>query len=342
VLYNLHRAKEAIRKDDRVILVEGYMDVIGVVAAGFPGVVASCGTSLTTQQVQALKRHSQKIVVNFDPDAPGANAAERSISLLLEEGMQVRIMELDGGLDPDEYCKQRGAAAYQARLEGAKGYFYWLADRARARHDMRTTEGKVAVLQFLMPAVERISDRLERMTIANDVAGYLGVERGMVLDSFRKAVAERREQTLEGPKMAMRHDERMLLNALLAQPEMRSEVIGELKTIGTIDRFSSRRIFQAIFALDEAGGRLSFEEVHARLEESDQSLLAQAVLNEDAETSHEEVLAAIQSMRRTAEQERRSQVKTRIHEAERAGHWEEALRLTGELQGLERAARGRG
>ena len=148
VLYNLHRAKEAIRKDDRVILVEGYMDAIGVTAAGFRGVVASCGTSLTAQQVQALKRHTQKIVVNFDPDAPGANAAERSINLLLEEGMQVRIMELDGGLDPDEYCKQRGAAAYQERLEGAKGYFYWLADRARARHDMRTTRrqgGRAAV-----------------------------------------------------------------------------------------------------------------------------------------------------------------------------------------------------
>jgi len=101
VLYNLHRAKEAIRKDDRVVLVEGYMDVIGVTAAGFPGVVASCGTSLTAQQVQALKRHTRKIVVNFDPDAPGANAAERSIGLLLEEGMQVRIVELDGGLDPD-------------------------------------------------------------------------------------------------------------------------------------------------------------------------------------------------------------------------------------------------
>jgi DNA primase len=255
--------------------------------------------------------------------------------------MQVRIVELDGGLDPDEYCKQRGAAAYQERLEGAKGYFYWLADRARARHDMRTTEGKVAVLQFLMPAVERISDRLERMTIANDVAGYLGVERGMVLDSFRKAVAERREKTLEGPKVALRHDERMLLNALLAQPEMRGEVIGELRSMEAIGAFSSRRIFQAIFALDEAGGRLSFEEVHARLEEPDQSLLAQAVLNEDARASHEEVLAAMESMRRTGEQQRRSQLKARIHDSERAGNWEEALRLTGELQGLERAPQGR-
>ncbi len=71
VLYNLHRAKEAMRKEDRVILVEGYMDAIGVTAAGFAPVVASCGTALTTQQVQLLKRHTQRIVVNFDPDAAG-------------------------------------------------------------------------------------------------------------------------------------------------------------------------------------------------------------------------------------------------------------------------------
>jgi hypothetical protein len=86
---------------------------------------------------------------------------------------------------------------------------------------------------------------------------------------------------------------------------------------------------------------MSFEEVHARLEESDQSLLAQAVLNEDALASHEEVLAAMESMRRTGEQQRRSQLKARIHESERAGNLDEALRLTGELQGMERAARGR-
>src|SRR5205823_197876 len=108
VLYNLHRAKDTIRRDDRAILVEGYMDAIGASAAGFHAVVASCGTSLTTDQVKALRKFSPRIVVNFDPDAAGANAAERSIALLLEETMQVRIMELEDGLDPDEYCKERG------------------------------------------------------------------------------------------------------------------------------------------------------------------------------------------------------------------------------------------
>ncbi|MDE3167524.1 MAG: DNA primase, partial [Acidobacteriota bacterium] len=143
VLYNLHRAKEPMRKADRVILVEGYMDAIGVTAAGFLNVVASCGTALTDRQVQAVKRHTHRIAVNFDPDTAGANASERSIDMLLAEGMQVRIVELDGGLDPDEYVKQNGAETYRKKLDEASTYFHWLADRARARFDMRSSDGRM-------------------------------------------------------------------------------------------------------------------------------------------------------------------------------------------------------
>ena len=341
LLYNLHRAREAVRKDDRAILGEGYMDAIGVTAAGFAAVVASCGTSLTAQQVQTLKRYSQKIVVNFDPDAPGARAAERSINLLLDEGMQVRIMELDGDLDPDEYCRERGAAAYQERLDSAKGYFYWLADRARARHDVHTSEGVVAVLQFLLPAVQRIPDNLERMAVANDVADYVGVDRGMVLDRFRKSVAERQVKTFERPRIVLRPDERMLLNALLAEPETRGDILPALRSIEAIGRFATRRIFQAVLALDQAGSRIGYDEVHARLEESDQNLLAEAVLQGETQASREELLAAIDSMRRTEDRERRTELKARIKDSERAGNLAEALRLTEELQGMERSARGR-
>jgi DNA primase len=341
LLYNLHRAKEAIRKEDQAILVEGYMDAIGVTAAGFRGVVASCGTSLTTDQVKALKRFSPRIVVNFDPDAAGARAAETSIALLLEEDMQVRIMELDGGLDPDEYCKERGAEAYQERLHVAKGYFYWLADRARKKYDMHTSEGVVAMLKFLMPAVQRVSDKLERMAIANDLAGYIGVERGLVLDSFRKAISERQESTFQRPKIEIRPDERVLLNAVLSGDEISGEIVRELRSIDTVERFTSRRIFHAVFAIEAAGEPLSFDQVNARLEEADRHLLAEAVLREDVQFSREEVLAAIESMRRSETQNQRVQLKTRIKESERGGRWEEALRLTSELQQLERAGRER-
>jgi DNA primase len=341
ILFNLHRAKEAMRKEDRAILVEGYMDAIGVTAAGFGNVVASCGTALTDKQVQALKRFTHRIAVNFDPDTAGANASERSIDMLLAESMQVRIVELEEGLDPDEYCKEHGSDAYAGRIEHAKGYFYWLADRARAKHDTRTPEGKVAVLEFLLPKVQRISDTLERMTIANDVAGYLGVSQGMVLDRFKKAVTERAETTIRQPKSPLRHDERMLLNAMLTDAEVRTLLIEQMKELETLETLPSRRLFQAIFALDDAGGRVGFDEVNARLETEDQNLLAQAVLSDDGEISREDVMAALGSLRRTEDHNRRVQLKARIGELERTGKFEEALRVTMELQGLERSSAGR-
>jgi DNA primase len=340
VLYNLNRAKNDIRKEERVILVEGYMDVIGVTAAGVRNAIASCGTSLTTQQVQALKRHSQRITVNFDPDSAGANASERSINLLLEEGMQVRILALDGGLDPDEYCKERGAEAYRERLEHAQGYFYWLADRARARFDTKTTEGVVSVLKFLMPAVQKISDRLERLAVANDVAGYIGVAPGVVLDAFRRAIAERQEKAFSRPKEALRADEKGVLSVLLSSVEGREELVAQLDGLEAIQRLPSRRIFEAICALHAAGGVISLNAVHARLEEADQHLIAEMLLAEDAESqqpSLEYGYQCLESLRRAGDQHRRAELKARVKQAERAGDLGEALRLAEELQRLERS-----
>ena len=191
-LYNLHRARDGMRKSNRAVLVEGYMDVIGVYAAGVGEVVASCGTALTNPQVRALHRHADTVIVNFDPDAAGANAAERAIQILLDESLHVKVLALDGGLDPDEYVKQNGAEAYRAKLDAAPGYFHWLADRARARFDMRSSDGRMDAFKFLLPAVQRIPDKLERAAVASDIAGYLGVEPGLVLDEFKRASLERR------------------------------------------------------------------------------------------------------------------------------------------------------
>ncbi|HEY7391996.1 MAG TPA: DNA primase [Bryobacteraceae bacterium] len=338
-LYNLDRAKDAIRKEDRSILVEGYMDAIGVTAAGFPLVVASCGTALTAQQVQALKRHSQNIVVNFDPDAPGAAAAQRSIDLLLAESMVVRIVELDGDLDPDEYCKERGAEAYGARLKEAKGYFLWLADRARARYDVRTPEGTVAVLKMLLPAVQRINDRVERMAIAENLAGYIGVDRGVVLESFRKAAADRQDAPLAPPKEMLRADEKGLIDVLLSEIEGRRGLIAELENASILDRLITRRIFQAIRAVDAAGEAVTFAAINARLEDSDQSLLAEILLAE--ETGEERAgleygKRCLESLLRSEGQMRRAELKAQVKQAERAGNVREALRLAQELERLER------
>ena len=112
VLYNLHRAKIEARKQDRMILVEGYMDVIGVYSAGIHEVAATCGTSLAMDQIRSIKRQvspqqasAGQILLNFDPDTAGRRSTEKYISLLLAEGLRVRVIEIPGGLDPDEFIQ---------------------------------------------------------------------------------------------------------------------------------------------------------------------------------------------------------------------------------------------
>jgi len=339
VLYNLHRAKEGIRKADRSVLVEGYMDAIGVSAAGVREVVASCGTALTAQHVQALRRHSDKIVVNFDPDAAGANAAERSINLLLDESMHVRIVELEGGLDPDEYCKERGADAYRAKLDKAQGYFYWLADRARAKFDLRTAEGRVAGFQFLLPAIQRLPEKIERVAVANDVAGYLGVDAGLVLENFRKSAMDRRDKKVAPVREPLNANEKLLLNLLVSNAEARQELIPEIEQLPAVEQFATRRIFRALFTL-QAGGQVTYEELHARLEENDQELLASAVLQDETNESAVSLSQGIECVRSLERSGRRTEVaalKARVKEAERAGNLPEALRLAEELHQLERS-----
>jgi DNA primase len=327
VLYNLHRAKETIRKSDYSVLVEGYMDVIGVYSAGVRNVVASCGTSLTNTQVRAVKRHSDRMVVNFDPDTAGANAAERSIQMLLDESLQVRVLELEGGLDPDEYVKQNGAETYRSRLEKAPAYFHWLADRARKKFDMNTVEGRMQAFKFVAPAVQRISDRLERFAVANDVASYLGVDEKLVRDHFSAGKAER-QPVNRGPQVPP--NERLLLNSLLASERARNEVIPGLRDMPVIDTFVTRNLFKALFSIHADGAPFRLADLEGRLDEAGRDLLSVVIF---ADEILEEEKAAIQasacllSLKAQDPKSEAAALRAQIKTAERAGNFQEVMRL---------------
>ncbi len=338
VLYNLHRAKDAVRKSDYAVLVEGYMDVIGVYAAGVHNVVASCGTSLTNTQVRAMKRHSERIVVNFDPDTAGANAAEKSIQMLLDEGMRVRVLQLGGDLDPDEYVKASGADAYRQRLERAPAYFHWLADRARQKFDMRTVEGRMDAFKFIAPRIQSIADRLERFAVANDVADYLGVDEKLVREHFSKGTAEHPAK----PRRAeMPPTERLLLHSLLASEVARTQVIPELSALGAVDRFVSRNVFQALFTMHSDGGTFRFSDLEGRLSEADRDLLSSAVFADEVleeEKAAEQAMACLRSLKSQDPRSEAAALRARIKAAERQGDLQEAIRLAQELDQRSRAA----
>jgi len=328
VLYNLHRAKDAIRKQDYTVLVEGYMDVIGVYSAGVHNVVASCGTALAVTQVKAFKRHSSRVVVNFDPDAAGASASEKSIQIFLDEAMQVKVLELDGGLDPDEYVKQFGAAQYKQKLEKAGAYFHWLADQARKRFDMRTVEGRLEGFRLVTPAIARIPDRLERFAVANDIGSYLGLEPRLVREQFGSG-GQKAPKVVPRP-LAVPPNERLLLNALLTSDTVRGQIIPGLREIAVVNRFTTKQIFETIFALWESDPGFGYGELEGRLKDADRHLLSQVVFADELmeeKVALEQAAACMRILQERDPKEEIAELRAQIRAAEREGDADRAMRL---------------
>jgi DNA primase len=335
VLYNLHRAKEAAMKLDRIVLVEGYMDAIGASQAGVTEVVASCGTALTVEQIRAMKRHSLNLHLNFDPDAAGAKASERSVKLLLDENMKVRVVELEGGLDPDEYCKQHGAAAYLQKISAARTYFYWLADRARTKFNMREPQGRFDAFQSLLPAIQDLNDKLARVSYANDLAGYLGVDPGLVLEHFRKLATDRVDRSPALKSDPTRATDRILLPLLVNDAEARAQLVDHLRELPALKQLAMAPIFELLITMHDAGEAVSFNTVHERLHPSMQESLAGVLLDSGhGGATLEDGLACIDALRRADREYLIRELKTRIKAAEREGRLMEALDLARELSQL--------
>jgi DNA primase len=342
VLYNLNRARAAIRKFEHSILVEGYMDVIGVFSAGVGEVVASCGTALTTSQVRALKRHSDRIVVNFDPDRAGAAAAERSIQMFLDEGLHVRVLELEGGLDPDEYVKEHGAETYRKKVETAANFFHWLADRARKRFDVSTADGRMQGFQLLLPAIQRIPDKLERLAVVNDVAAYLRVDAGAVLEQFRKAAGDRKAVVVKKEKPPVPHAERILLKAVLMDADACAAALPQIAELPTLNQLATHRIFEAILAAASQGEPVEFSRLEARLDDTSKALLHEIVFADDIDGNGESVQDALNCLKTLEDSSldaQRAELRARVRDAERSGDLQEAVRWTKELQRLSGPAR---
>lgn len=349
ILYNLHRAKIAARKNDRMILVEGYMDVIGVYAAGIQEVVAACGTSLSFDQVRSVKRQiaqqqasAGQVVLNFDSDAAGARAAEKSISALLAEGLRVRILQIPGGLDPDEYIQRQGTAAYRALVDDARAYFPWLAERAKQKFDVRSAEGRVDAFRSVLPAIQQVSDAVERAAVATEIADLLRVDRALIAENLRpapRAVIREKPPSLSA---AIPPNEKLLVACLIANEQARAAINHYLRNSNILHLLELRAVFEASLDLEASGTPFSFEALNSRLEPRLQNVLARITFSDlpaqEEENAAGQVLHSLRALETASTSAARDGLRRRIRELEDQGDVAEALRLTHELDSLKRAS----
>ena len=169
---------------DRLILAEGYMDVIAMHQAGFTNAVASLGTALTSQQCSLMKRFTNEVLVIYDSDGAGVKAALRAIPLLREAGLSTKVIDLSPYKDPDEFIKAEGAEAFEERLERGVNGFLYEVDKLQLNYDMEDPQGKTDFLHEAARRLCRLGDEIERNTYLEAIAGRYGIG----IDILRKLV----------------------------------------------------------------------------------------------------------------------------------------------------------
>lgn len=179
MLFALNFAKNG--NQGRLILCEGYMDVISMHQAGFTDAVATLGTALTPSQARLMSRYAKEVVVSYDADEAGQKAASRAIPLLRSAGLLVRVLTIEGGKDPDEYIKAYGPVKFRQMLDACGNDVEYRLRKVRAGCDLQTAEGRVAYLRGASQVLASLENRVEREVYAGKVAGETGIETATLL-----------------------------------------------------------------------------------------------------------------------------------------------------------------
>jgi DNA primase len=324
VLYHLDRAKEALRQSDFAVLVEGYMDAIAVARAGMANVVASCGTSLAEPQIKLLGRFTRRVIVNYDPDTAGQAATERSIALLLESEFDVRVLALPGKADPDKFLKEQGVDAYRSLLAQSPPYLDYLIGRAR-QMDRTTAAGKIAALNFLMPYVQRLPNRLLRSEWATRIASELRVDEPVLREALRRAAAERRGEvkpndSLLGP--AVKPAERQIIRMLVEADGFREKLARALVSDALHRGLESERLVELL--ISKVGEHPDAATLAAALEERERRLLFEVLFEPVPEPTWDDAESCLSVLRNRRVEEELAALQKKI----------EAKPTNDELRGL--------
>ncbi len=222
ILFGLDKAKKAILDERVAIVCEGQLDTITCHENGFPNVVAPQGTAFTDQHARILKRHTDEVILMFDGDEAGQNAAVRNAEPLWELGVTLRVALLPEGEDPDSFLKQNGPAKLRELLNNAPGFFDFLLQRLSRQYDARTERGKVQIADQMTPWLCRIRDPILQATFTQRTAARLDVReevlRQKMKDFTRHGPRPPQEALLPGAETTLSGgtpDERTLLRLML-------------------------------------------------------------------------------------------------------------------------------
>jgi DNA primase len=342
-LFGLNLTRDEIRRQGFAILVEGFLDLIVPYQFGVRNVVASLGTALTGEQAKLLSRFARKVVVNYDGDRAGVQAAKKSIEILLAEDIEVKVLVLPDNADPDEFIRRFGVTEYQRRRAQAQPHIQFVIENALRDRNLHRPAEKAEAVEEVLPYIRAVGSRIQKREYFDMAMDSLGIDRENVNTSawrreLWQAVRDNRPTRSSAVHVVAKQAkvtaaEQRLLGLLLADANLRHQVLPMLKKEDYED-LATAPLFEALLALDREGTEIDFEALMRRTEgdEFAASVVPMVMMNSSLHGSNEHYVAeeCVSTFRRMKIEHRIEELKRELVVAEREDDSEKLVKLVAE------------
>ena len=353
-LFGLNLTRDEIRRAGFAILVEGFLDLIVPYQFGVRNVVASLGTALTPDQARLVSRFARKVVVNYDGDNAGVQAAKKAIAILLAEDLEVKILVLPEGSDPDEFIRKSGVSEYQQQRGLAQPHIQFVIDQAVRNRKLSNPADKEAAIDEVLPYIRAVRSRIQKREYFDIAMDSLRIGDATLRRELWHSI---RQGTGEGPRGSAATNatikraaakptvaEIQLLELLLGDETVRRNILPQLEA-ADYDGLPTAAIFRAIKEIANEGANLDFGSLSSRIDDTDAAaeLLPMLLMGdvatpngEDHDNTRPQAEKCLDALRLMNINSRIREAYAEIAEAERAGDEAGLVRLSAEVTELNR------
>jgi len=259
ILYGLDKARDFIRQQDQLILVEGYIDLLSLVQFGIQNVAATSGTALTADQARLIARYTRRVVILYDGDLAGAMAALRGVDVLISEGLHVRVALLPSEHDPDSFIRSEGPEELRRLIDGAREFLDFKIFCFQQTQPMDSPQKKAELIQSLAETISKMPDEITRNLYIHEVSERLGVAEASIARAVARRLSLGRPRTGQEPAQpgvkqglpgqalpAAQRAERDLITAVIRYPEL-APFVFEYLELAEVQKPEHREILQAMY-----------------------------------------------------------------------------------------------
>ena len=338
-LFGFNRAKEAIRKQNKALIVEGYFDQMRAHQNGIRNTVATCGTALTLEQANLLKNHTKRATLIFDSDSAGQAATKKGFEVLLKQGMSVDVLSLPSGHDPDSFIYQFGPEKFLEKLKNAKPFVETFIDDIIADGDLTTPMGKVAVVNQVLPILMNVKNTIERTEWISILTERAKIEDQALLNELKNAIKQ--DKTIVSDPLQKdghqnkKNVELYLVRLMFSDKELALKIKEKVKIEDFIDP-DLRLIVESCYRLLAEGCELKVDFIMNQIDEPNiRSLLSEiGVTSIPFDNPKQTVRDCINAINKKAHAQQVEELKIQRNAALVAGESERSQKIQNKLEEL--------